>query len=205
MSAAKPPDRMAYTQNRLQRRESASLWTEGLPALIITTPYNFPKAGRPSLHNPPALTFHFPPCRHFRLYITPMMGATLGYKKKTPKYLLLRRLHLIEGGYLLSHFRTTIGVTGFNFSVRNGKRWNPRAITTLVSSVKEIYSLMPSAYVGFPHRIRLEKEFWKRPFRVEPRYCCHFSTYPTCVSCRSSFISEFILILNSLFLTHNYA
>ncbi len=29
------------------------------------------------------------------------------------------------GGYLLSHFRSTIGVAGFNFSVRNGKRWNP--------------------------------------------------------------------------------
>ena len=36
------------------------------------------------------------------------------------------------GGYLLSHFRSTIGVAGFNFSVRNGKRWSPRAITTLV-------------------------------------------------------------------------
>ena len=38
------------------------------------------------------------------------------------------------GGYLLSHFRSTIGVAGFNFSVRNGKRWNPRAVTTLVFS-----------------------------------------------------------------------
>ena len=92
-------------------------------------------------------------------FISPRMVATLWDKKKTPKYLLLRRLHLIEGGYLLSHFRTTIGVTGFNFSVRNGKRWNPRAITTLVSSVKEMYTLMPSACVGFPRRIRLEKEF----------------------------------------------
>ena len=36
------------------------------------------------------------------------------------------------GGYLLSHFRSTIGGAGFNFSVRNGKRWNPRAVTTLV-------------------------------------------------------------------------
>ncbi len=38
------------------------------------------------------------------------------------------------GGYLLSHFRSTIGVVRFNFSVRNGKRWNPHAIATLVSS-----------------------------------------------------------------------
>ena len=38
------------------------------------------------------------------------------------------------GGYLLSHFRSTIGVVRFNFSVRNGKRWSPHAIATLVSS-----------------------------------------------------------------------
>ena len=38
-----------------------------------------------------------------------------------------------EGGYLLSRLRSTIGVTGLNFSVRNGKRWNPGAITTKIS------------------------------------------------------------------------
>ena len=35
-----------------------------------------------------------------------------------------------DGGYLLSHLRSTIGVNGLNFSVRNGKRWNPAAIAT---------------------------------------------------------------------------
>ncbi len=40
------------------------------------------------------------------------------------------------GGYLLSHFRSTIGVVRFNFSVRNGKRWNPHAIATLVRFVR---------------------------------------------------------------------
>ena len=34
------------------------------------------------------------------------------------------------GGDLLSRFRSTIGATGLNFSVRDGKRWNPGAITT---------------------------------------------------------------------------
>ena len=38
------------------------------------------------------------------------------------------------GGYLLSHFRSTIGVVRLNFSVRNGKRWDPHAITTLMTS-----------------------------------------------------------------------
>ena len=37
-----------------------------------------------------------------------------------------------RGGYLLSHFRSTIGVVRLNFSVRNGKRWIPHAIATLV-------------------------------------------------------------------------
>ena len=37
------------------------------------------------------------------------------------------------GGYLLSRFRSTIGVAGFNFSVRDGKRWSPRAMATLMS------------------------------------------------------------------------
>ena len=40
---------------------------------------------------------------------------------------------LSGGGYLLSHFRSTIGVVRLNFSVRNGKRWNPHAITTFVA------------------------------------------------------------------------
>ena len=32
--------------------------------------------------------------------------------------------------------RSTIGVTGLNFSVRDGKRWIPRAIATLISLKK---------------------------------------------------------------------
>ena len=37
----------------------------------------------------------------------------------------------VGGGYLLSHSRSTIGVVRLNFSVRNGKRWDPHAITAL--------------------------------------------------------------------------
>ena len=44
----------------------------------------------------------------------------------TPSY-LKRRLPT------LPLLRSTIGVTRLNFSVRNGKRWIPRAITTLIS------------------------------------------------------------------------
>ena len=55
------------------------------------------------------------------------------------------------GGYLLSHFRSTIGVAGFNFSVRNGKRWNPRAITTL------IFFVTGTPFSKDPRRIRSER------------------------------------------------
>ena len=63
-------------------------------------------------------------------------GATLhsglgGDKKKRAGQLAVVRL--LGGSDLLSHFRSTIGAVRFNFSVRNGKRWNPHAITTLVS------------------------------------------------------------------------
>ena len=48
--------------------------------------------------------------------------------KKGPAASLLQDLQ--DGDYLLSHLRSTIGVTKLNFSVRNGKRWNLRAIVT---------------------------------------------------------------------------
>ena len=35
------------------------------------------------------------------------------------------------GGDLLSRFRSIIGARGFNFSVRNGKRWSPPAVAAL--------------------------------------------------------------------------
>ena len=50
---------------------------------------------------------------------------------KSPRHCRVR--DSLGGGYLLSHFRSTIGVVRLNFSVRNGKRWNPHAITTLMS------------------------------------------------------------------------
>ncbi len=38
-----------------------------------------------------------------------------------------------NGGYLLSHLAgSTIGAGGLNFSVRDGKRWNPATIATLM-------------------------------------------------------------------------
>ena len=53
------------------------------------------------------------------------------------------------GGYLLSHFRSTIGVVRLNFSVRNGKRWIPHAITTLVRFVRLTSLLTARARVSW--------------------------------------------------------
>ena len=52
----------------------------------------------------------------------------MGTKKREETPLLTSPL--LGGGYLLSHFRSTIGVVRLNFSVRNGKRWDPHAMTT---------------------------------------------------------------------------
>ena len=52
-----------------------------------------------------------------------------GHKKKERQNICLS---FLGGDYLLSHFRSTIGVVRLNFSVRNGKRWNPHAVITLV-------------------------------------------------------------------------
>ena len=52
------------------------------------------------------------------------------FYKKNEGAAVLPVTPLLGGGYLLSHFRSTIGVVRLNFSVRNGKRWDPHAITT---------------------------------------------------------------------------
>ena len=58
-----------------------------------------------------------------------------GHIHKNPQIGLALGPGIRQGGdYLLSRFRSTIGVMRFNFSVRNGKRWSPHAVFTLVSS-----------------------------------------------------------------------
>ena len=54
------------------------------------------------------------------------------------------------GDDLLSHFRSTIGAARFNFSVRNGKRWSPRAIVALFLCLS--FSALPSGRRCGPDR-----------------------------------------------------
>ena len=57
-------------------------------------------------------------------------GGGAGERAKRKGAVRDARLPGKNGGDLLSHLGSTIGVTGLNFSVRNGKRWNPGAIAT---------------------------------------------------------------------------
>ena len=60
---------------------------------------------------------------------------------ESPLQVLRCRGPLLQNGdYLLSRLRSTIGVNGLNFSVRNGKRWNPVAIVTLITLYCHIHT-----------------------------------------------------------------
>ena len=53
------------------------------------------------------------------------------YSKETPSALLLSGLPgTTAASYSPALHCSTIGVSGLNFSVRNGKRWDPTTITT---------------------------------------------------------------------------
>ena len=63
----------------------------------------------------------------------PPPGAAGGLQKRKPRRLVSAPGLLSEGGGdLLSRFRSTIGAARLNFSVRDGKRWDPRAMAALV-------------------------------------------------------------------------
>ena len=73
---------------------------------------------------------------------------TCGYKKRKPP------THCWIGGFsrkrqlpTLPLLRSTIGVTRFNFSVRNGKRWNPRAIATWIRCDMTEVKILLNGYV----------------------------------------------------------
>ena len=61
------------------------------------------------------------------VYITKKGVNPFGLTPLSSGFHLRRRLPT------LPLLRSTIGVTRLNFSVRNGKRWIPRAIATLIS------------------------------------------------------------------------
>ena len=63
--------------------------------------------------------------------VNPRASASNTKKRLPSDFALIGVSYLKKGGDLLSRLvDSTIGATGLNFSVRNGKRWNPGAITT---------------------------------------------------------------------------
>ena len=70
---------------------------------------------------------------------------------------------LLGGGYLLSHFRSTIGVVGLNFSVRNGKRWDPHAITTLSFAFFSPYGALACGAAVMPQKKPSGERYARKP------------------------------------------
>ena len=98
----------------------------------------------------------------------------------TPELLFFK-----NGGYLLSHLAgSTIDVVRLNFSVRNGKRWNPDPITTLVSFFSFCFFLF--YFIDQPEKekkISKSKPFHKKAFGLlvllgftSLFYTCNLST-----------------------------
>ena len=93
-----------------------------LPKSFSNLP-NFPRF--PSLPNLSSLS-------RFPIFLRFLFAGGAGKKKESAPL----ESTLQGGDYLLFRFRSTIGVIRFNFSVRNGKRWNPYAMFTLVSLLR---------------------------------------------------------------------
>ena len=87
--------------------------------------------------------------------MSPTIFGNYTHKKENEKreFETLRlKLPLKVGGLLLSHFRSTIGAGGLNFSVRNGKRWNPAAITALILQHRiSAFNTGHDPFLSFPH------------------------------------------------------
>ena len=70
-----------------------------------------------------------------------------------------------DGGYLLSHLRSTIGVSGLNFSVRNGKRWNPAALGHLKWLMTDLAGQQEQGQIHIARRNRAQREQRSRGIR----------------------------------------
>ena len=110
-----------------QNDYNATYWASVVPYSIHACTKKHPK---------PFIRFH----RH-REWTSYFRVAPTCQNAESPLQVLRCRGPLLQNGdYLLSHLRSTIGVNGLNFSVRNGKRWNPVAIVTLITLYCHIHT-----------------------------------------------------------------
>ena len=72
------------------------------------------------------------PVRFFSIYKAADLGCLLYFKQKKVPYINYVKDFSLKTAAIYSPTLScsTIDVTGLNFSVRNGKRWNPGALTT---------------------------------------------------------------------------
>ena len=66
-----------------------------------------------------------------------------GQKKEVPESFLILGPRKAAAAYSPTWCSSTIGSRGFNFSVRDGKRWDPADITTAVYYLREIIPAFP--------------------------------------------------------------
>ena len=110
-----------------QNDYNATYWASVVPYSIHACTKKHPK---------PFIRFH----RH-REWTSYFRVAPTCQNAESPLQVLRCRGPLLQNGdYLLSRLRSTIGVNGLNFSVRNGKRWNPVAIVTLITLYCHIHT-----------------------------------------------------------------
>ena len=106
---------------------------------------------------------------HYQYY--PCSGSSVEqtHREITNKARAFARALLFLGGDdLLSHFRSTIGAVRFNFSVRNGKRWSPHAVITLIS-----FDISPFLWLRWA---------WRYTYKLK-KYTCRKLTFITLSLC----------------------
>ena len=72
-------------------------------------------------------------------------------------------------------YRSTIGASGLNFSVRDGKRWNPAAIVTWISCVITNYEIRITNAELYKSTCKyLKKNLWQRLVFIAPVSKLHY-------------------------------
>ena len=126
---------------------SLSVHSGQLHACSLSTKHTLYISHRPAFHPsfmmpyPKPTTYPATPCNCFlrsRCFLAPLsyphpfttIPSLSSKRNKAPSLFRVSRLVVKWRRPTLPRVCSTIGAVGLNFSVRNGKRWNPVAITT---------------------------------------------------------------------------
>ena len=78
---------------------------------------------------------------HHKVYFAVFVILRMAQKKET-KFFNLISFVKMAATYSSTWYSSTIGANGLNFSVRNGKRWSPVAIATLIRLRSPAYIIL---------------------------------------------------------------